>query len=62
MSSAEPPWAEALEGQLLEIVRRDRTFQDDIGRKRMIQGLRTRRGPAGQLVSEWRRKLSSSLY
>ena len=53
-------WPEALE-QLLEIVRRDRAFGEDVGRKRMIEvfGLAAAQP---QLVSEWRRKLSSSLF
>ena len=52
-------WAPALE-QLLEIVRRDRTFGEDIGRKTMIEifGLASAQP---ELVSEWRRRLSSVL-
>jgi putative thioredoxin len=53
-------WAPALE-QLLEIVRRDRTFGEDIGRKTMIEifGLASAQP---ELVSEWRRRLSSVLF
>ncbi len=53
-------WAPALE-QLLEIVRRDRTFGDDFGRKKMIEvfGLAAAQP---QLVAEWRRRLSSVLF
>ena len=53
-------WPEALD-QLLEIVRRDRAFQDDIGRKRMIQVFELAASQP-QVVSEWRRKLSSALF
>jgi len=52
-------WAEALK-HLMEIVVRDRAFQDDIGRKRMVEVF----GMASalpQLVSEWRRRLGASL-
>jgi putative thioredoxin len=53
-------WAPALE-QLLEIVRRDRGFGDDVGRKTMIEifGLASAQP---ELVSEWRRRLSSVLF
>jgi putative thioredoxin len=53
-------WAPALE-QVLEIVRRDRTFGEDIGRKTMIEifGLASAQP---ELVSEWRRRLSSVLF
>ncbi|WP_321840604.1 thioredoxin [Paraburkholderia bannensis] len=52
-------YAAALE-HLLEIVKRDRTFRDDIGRKTMLSvfGLAEHQP---QLVSEWRRKLSATL-
>ncbi|WP_322050962.1 thioredoxin [Paraburkholderia bannensis] len=52
-------YAGALE-HLLEIVKRDRTFRDDIGRKTMLSvfGLAEYQP---QLVSEWRRKLSATL-
>lgn len=53
-------WSPALE-QLLEIVRRDRAFGDDAGRKAMIEvfGLASAQP---ELVSEWRRRLSSVLF
>jgi putative thioredoxin len=46
--------------QLLEIVRRDRSFRDDIGRKTMLDVFNLLGGQGG-LVSEYRRKLSSLL-
>ncbi|NPT33562.1 thioredoxin [Paraburkholderia xenovorans] len=53
-------YAEALE-QLLAIVQRDRTFRDDIGRKTMLSVFDlTAHQP--ELVSQWRRKLSASLF
>jgi putative thioredoxin len=56
---AHKAWEPALE-QLLEIVRRDRQFGDDIGRKTMLQvfELAAAQPP---LVSAWRRKLSTAL-
>ncbi len=51
--------AEGME-QLLEIVKRDRTFRDDIGRKTMLDVF-SMLGGQGALVSEYRRKLSSLL-
>jgi putative thioredoxin len=53
-------WAEAFE-QLLEIVRRDRAFGEDIGRKRMVQVFDLAASQP-QLVSEWRRRLGAALY
>lgn len=52
-------WEPALE-QLLEIVRRDRSFGDDIGRKTMVEvfGLASAQP---ELVSRWRRQLGSAL-
>lgn len=46
---------------LLEIVKRDRTFRDDVGRKTMLSvfDLAAHRP---ELVSEWRRKLSATLH
>ncbi len=46
---------------LLEIVKRDRAFRDDIGRKTMLSvfGLAAHRP---ELVSEWRRRLSTALH
>jgi putative thioredoxin len=52
-------YAPALE-QLLEIVRRDRKFGDDIGRNKMLAVFDMGADP--DLVSEYRRKLSSALY
>ncbi|MEZ5613609.1 MAG: thioredoxin [Rhodocyclaceae bacterium] len=46
--------------QLLEIVRRDRAFQDDIGRKTLLQ-LFNLLGPDNGLVREYRGKLSALL-
>jgi putative thioredoxin len=45
---------------LLEIVKRDRTFRDDVGRKTMLSvfDLAAHRP---ELVSDWRRKLSATL-
>ncbi len=57
---AHKAWEPALE-QLLEIVRTDRAFQDDIGRKTMIQVFDLASAQP-QLVSTWRRKLSSLLF
>jgi putative thioredoxin len=57
---AHKAWEPAME-QLLEIVRRDRTFQDDIGRKTMIQVFELASSQP-QLVAAWRRKLSSLLF
>ncbi len=45
--------------QLLEIVRRDRGFQDDIGRRTMISVFNLLGG--GELVSKYRRLLASAL-
>ncbi|MCG6932181.1 MAG: thioredoxin [Gallionella sp.] len=47
--------------QLLEIVRRDRGFRDDIGRKTLLDVFNLL-GGQGELVSEYRRKLSGLLY
>jgi putative thioredoxin len=46
--------------QLLEIVRRDRSFEDDIGRKTLLSVFDLLGG--GELVSRYRRQLSSLLY
>jgi putative thioredoxin len=46
--------------QLLEIVQRDRTFRDDIGRKTLLDVFNLL-GGQGELVSEYRRKLASAL-
>ncbi|ABE32191.1 thioredoxin [Paraburkholderia xenovorans LB400] len=53
-------YAEALE-QLLAIVQRDRTFRDDIGRKTMLSVFDLA-AHQPELVSQWRRKLSASLF
>ncbi len=46
--------------QLLEIVRRDRGFQDDIGRKTLLEVF-SLLGGQGELVSRYRRLLASAL-
>lgn len=46
--------------ELLEIVRRDRGFKDDIGRKTLLDVFNLL-GGSGELVTEYRRKLSSAL-
>ncbi|WGS49215.1 thioredoxin [Paraburkholderia sp. D15] len=46
---------------LLAIVQRDRTFRDDIGRKTMLSVFDLA-AHQPQLVSQWRRKLSASLF
>jgi len=57
---AHKAWEPAME-QLLEIVRRDRAFGDDVGRKTMLQVFELAAAQP-QLVSAWRRKLSSALF
>ena len=57
---AHKAWEQALE-QLLEVVRIDRKFGDDIGRKTMLQVFDLA-GAQPQLVAAWRRKLSSVLF
>ena len=57
---AHKAWEPALE-QLLEIVRRDRAFGEDIGRKTMLQVFDLASAQP-QLVATWRRKLSSALF
>jgi putative thioredoxin len=52
-------WAEAF-GELLEIVKRDRAFGDDVGRKRMVQAFELASAQP-QLVADWRRKLGAAL-
>jgi putative thioredoxin len=51
-------FAPALE-QLLEIVKRDRTFRDDIGRRKMLAVFEM---ADADTVSDYRRRLSSALY
>ena len=46
--------------QLLEIVRRDRSFQDDIGRKTLLEVFNLL-GGQGELVSRYRRLLASAI-
>jgi putative thioredoxin len=56
--------AEAFEpalAELLEIVRRDRKFGDDAGRRTMLEVFNLL-GPADPLVSKYRRLLASALY
>ena len=53
-------YADALE-QLLAIVQRDRTFREDIGRKTMLSVFDLA-AHQPELVSQWRRKLSASLF
>jgi putative thioredoxin len=52
-------WEPAL-AQLLEIVQRDRSFQEDIGRRRMVEvfGLAASQP---EIVSAWRRRLGGAL-
>jgi putative thioredoxin len=57
---AEKRWANALE-QLLEIVRRDRTFRDDIGRCKMLEVF-TMAADEAELVSEYRGLLSAVVF
>ncbi len=56
---AHKAWEPALE-QLLEIVRRDRAFGDDVGRKTMIQIFDLAQSQP-QLVAAWRRRLGAAL-
>jgi putative thioredoxin len=57
---ARQDYATALD-QLLEIVRRDRSFRDDIARKTILQVF-SLLGNQGDLVSEYRRRLASAMY
>lgn len=57
---AQQAFEPALE-HLLEIVQRDRTFGEDVGRKTMISVFEMASSNPG-LVSAWRRKLSSALF
>ena len=52
-------WEQALE-QLLEIVITDREFQDDLGRKRMVEVFKLAADQPA-LVGDWRRKLGATL-
>jgi putative thioredoxin len=51
---------EALD-ELLEIVKRDREFKDDAGRKTMLEVF-SLLGPDNELVDEYRRRLASAMY
>ena len=57
---AKQDYAAALE-ELLEIVRRDRAFRDDIARKTILQVF-SLLGNQGELVSEYRKRLASAMY
>ncbi|MGC1440974.1 MAG: thioredoxin [Burkholderiaceae bacterium] len=52
-------WEPALE-QLLEVVKTDREYEDDLGRHRMIEVFKLA-SDQPKLVSEWRRKLGATL-
>lgn len=52
-------WEPAIE-QLLEIVQRDRAFQEDIGRRRLVEVFELAAAQP-QRVSEWRRRLGGAL-
>ncbi|WP_130389463.1 thioredoxin [Cupriavidus agavae] len=47
--------------QLMEIVRRDRAFDDDIGRKTMLSVFDLMATEAPAVVSKWRRQLATAL-
>ena len=57
---AKQDYATALDA-LLEIVRRDRAFKDDIGRRTIVQIFNVL-GPQHPLVPEYRRRLASAMY
>jgi putative thioredoxin len=57
---AQRDYGAALE-QLLEIVKRDRTFEDDFGRRKML-AVFDLAAAQPELVSDYRRRLSSALY
>jgi putative thioredoxin len=57
---AHKAWEPAFE-HLLEIVRLNRQFQDDIGRKKMVEAFNLASSQP-DLVSQWRRKLSAILF
>lgn len=52
-------WEPALE-QLIEIVQRDRAFQEDVGRRRMVEVFDLASSQP-QIVSQWRRRLGAAL-
>ena len=47
--------------QLLEIIKRDRNFRDDLGRRAMIR-LFDVIGPDSEMVREWRQKMGRAMY
>lgn len=51
---------EALD-ELLEIVKRDRAFKDDVGRRTILEVFSVL-GPDHELIEEYRRRLASALY
>lgn len=53
-------WAEAMDA-LLEIVQRDRSYEDDIGRKKMLEVFE-QAADQPKLVSTYRKRLSSLLF
>lgn len=53
-------WAEAMD-ELLEIVARDRAFEDDVGRRTLLEVFE-KAAEQPQLVSAYRRRLSSLLF
>lgn len=57
---AQRNWGPALE-QLLEIVQRDRAFDDDLGRRKMLAVFEMATGEP-DLVSDYRRRLSATLF
>lgn len=58
--AAQQDYARALD-HLLEIVRRDRAFRDDVGRRTMLQIFGVL-GNQDERVSEYRRRLASAMY
>jgi putative thioredoxin len=60
LAIARADYAAAL-AQLLEIVRRDRTFRDDIGRRRMLEVLEMAAGEP-DVVADFRNRLSQVLF
>jgi len=60
LRAAQENYPAALE-ELLEIVRRDRAFRDDIARKTMLQIFNVL-GPQSEIVSQYRRRLASAMY
>jgi putative thioredoxin len=58
---ARTAWAEACD-ELLEIVQRDRAFQDDVGRTTLLSVFEQASAEQPALVSQYRRRLSSLLF